>query len=108
MTETATESWDHAWASALDELELAVADAERQLADAHRAAPVAAAPWRPPAGLGPMPASLEARARALLGRQLETARSLAAAATRSRRQLRISDAMSPPTPHPPVYVDLDG
>jgi hypothetical protein len=99
--------WDAAWVRALDELELAVGDAELMLTDAH--APVDHAPaWRPPTGLPPLPASLEARARAVLGRQLAVAEALSAAAVRSRRQLRIHEQMVPFAPHPPVYVDLDG
>lgn len=100
--------WDGAWATALDELELDLAQAERMLADAHRPAPVIGAPWRPPAGLGPLPASLEARARGLLERQLATAHALAVAAAGSRRRLRIHEAMTPPAEHPPVYLDVDG
>ena len=55
-----------------------------------------------------MPASLEARARAILGRQLAVAEELSAAAIRNRRQLRIHEQMVPFVPHPPVYVDLEG
>lgn len=100
-------SWHAAWVAALDELELAVDDAERMLTGAHALADRAPA-WRPPAGIGPMPASLETRARAVLGRQLVVAEALSAAAIRSRRQLRIHEQMVPSVPHPPVYVDLDG
>ena len=100
-------AWDAAWVAALDELELAVGDAELMLAGAH--ALVARPPaWHPPLGLGPMPASLEARARAILGRQLAVAEELSAAAIRNRRQLRIHEQMVPFVPHPPVYVDLEG
>jgi len=105
---SAVGTWQTAWVAALDELELAVGDVERMLAASHAepAAPLAA--WRPPTGLGPLPASLEERARALLARQLATAQELASAVVRSRRQLRIQEAMAPVAPHPPVYVDLDG
>ena len=61
---SAVTTWQGAWVAALDELELAVGDAELMLAGAH--ALVARPPaWHPPLGLGPMPASLEARARAI-------------------------------------------
>ncbi len=102
------EGWGRAWAAALDDLELDVAQAERMLGQAHRDVSVATGPWVAPAGLGPLPASLEARARALLERQLATAHALGLAAVRSRRQLRIHEALTPPTEHPPVYLDVDG
>jgi hypothetical protein len=100
-------AWEAAWVAALDELELAVDDAEQMLADAHRT-PAGAGGWCPPAGLGPLPASLETRARAILERQLAVAEALSAAAVRSRRQLRAQQALRPFVPHAPVYVDLDG
>ncbi|HEY0118555.1 MAG TPA: hypothetical protein VGC04_07240 [Cellulomonas sp.] len=98
--------WEAAWVAALDELEIAVDEAQRLLVDAHHV--TSPQPWRPPVGLGPLPASLETRARALLARQLATAENLAAAAARSRRQLRALSAMRPYVAHPPVYVDVDG
>jgi len=101
-------TWEGAWLAALDELEVAVADAERMLADAHREPPVVPAPWAPPSGLGPLPASLEARARSLLAQQLLAAQALAAAAVRSRRQLRVHEAMATAPAPVPVYVDVDG
>lgn len=100
--------WDTAWASALDEMEIAVREAEALLTDAHRPAPVACAAWTPPAGIGPLPASLEERARAVLERQLAVAQALATAMVRSRRQLRALATLAPVPVHPPVYVDVDG
>ncbi len=102
-------TWEAAWVAALDELELAVADAEEMLAAAHPKTPLV--PWAPPVGLGPLPAPLEERARTLLARQLAAAQELAAAVVRSRRQLRLAqavEAMTPTAPHRPVYVDVDG
>ena len=104
---TPDRGWDAAWVAALDELELAVGEAEQMLADAHAVVTPSPA-WRPPSGLGPLPASLEARARAILGRQLLVAEQLSAAAIRSRRQLRIHEAMVPAVTHPPVYLDVNG
>jgi hypothetical protein len=98
--------WEAAWSAALDELELAVDDAERMLTDAHTVP--GDTRWRPPVGLGPLPASLEARARSVLARQLAAAEMLSSAAVRTRRQLRIQEAVRPHLPHPPVYVDQDG
>jgi hypothetical protein len=100
--------WDTAWAGALDEMEIAVREAQALLTDAHRPAPVAGAAWTPPAGIGPLPASLEERARAVLERQLAVAEALAAAMVRSRRQLRALATLAPAPAHPPVYVDVDG
>ena len=104
---TSVPSWDDAWVAALDELELAVGDAERMLSGAHALA-VPAPAWQPPVGLGPLPAPLEARARAILERQLAVAERLSVAAIRSRRQLRVHDQLVPSAPHLPVYVDVDG
>lgn len=100
--------WDTAWVGALDEMEIAVREAEMLLTDAHRRAPLASATWTPPVRIGPLPASLEERARVLLERQLAAAQALTAAMVRSRRQLRALATLSPATVHPPVYVDVDG
>ena len=104
-------AWPDAWEQALDELELDVAAAERLLAAAHGAgvmlAPVRT--WRPPVMLGPLPASLEERARTLRDRQLEVARAVSEAAVRSRRQLAATRAvLGTVAERRPVYVDVDG
>ena len=66
----------------------------------------AAAAWHPRADLGPLPAALEVRARALLDRQLDTARRTAEAITRSRRQLAATRALQAPAGRAAaVYVD---
>src|SRR3954467_9409640 len=80
-------AWIVAWSNALDELELDVDKADQLLRTAHKtSAPevAVASAWRPPHDLGPLPASLEVRARALLVRQLETARLVGEAAVVSR------------------------
>lgn len=102
--------WVDAWESALAELEIDVAAAERVLALDHLApaAPAVHAPggpWTPPTGLGPLPAVLEDRARALLGRQVETARRLAEAAELSRRHSKAAQALRGAPPSLPVYLD---
>jgi hypothetical protein len=97
--------WDTAWSRALDEMEIAVVEAEGLLTDTHRPAPV---PWSPPVGLGPLPASLEERARAILERQLTVAQALSTAMVRGRRHLRALATLTPAPVHPPVYVDVDG
>lgn len=104
----AVPGWDSAWTGALEEMEIAVHEAEMLLADAHRPAPVVLAGWTPPPGLGPLPAPLEERARVLLERQLTVAQELTSAMVRSRRQRRALAAMAPRAAHPPVYVDVDG
>ena len=99
-------SWVAAWEKALTDLELDVAAAEKLLAHDHLADALASRPaWAPDPGLGPLPASLEDRARALLGRQIETARRLAEAADLSRRHSRAVQALRQEPPSVPVYLD---
>ncbi|MBU4337492.1 MAG: hypothetical protein KJ548_13100 [Actinobacteria bacterium] len=108
MVDTA---WDSAWTSALESLELDVAVAERVLDNNHlpSVAEVAAlAAWRPPADLGPLPASLADRARALLERQLATAAAIGRAMTMNRRQLAALTALRPVQAARPVFLDLEG
>ena len=107
MTATSV-AWEGAWAAALDDMEIAVREAEALLADVHRPAPAPAAPWTPPEGLGSLPATLEQRARALLERQLTVAGALSAAMASGRRHRRALATLTPAPAHPPVYLDLDG
>ena len=82
---------------ALDALELDVDKADELLRTAHLTSVqevAVASAWRPPHGLGPLPASLEVRARTILGRQLETARRIGEAVVVSRRQLAATRALS--------------
>ncbi|MCG2802836.1 MAG: hypothetical protein L6311_12170 [Cellulomonas sp.] len=103
--------WDDAWATALATLELDVATAE-QLLTVNRLPSVdavaALAAWRPPADLGPLPASLADRARALLERQLATAVAIGRAMTMNRRQLAAVASIHPSAPERPVFFDLEG
>ncbi|QGQ20310.1 hypothetical protein GC089_15340 [Cellulomonas sp. JZ18] len=103
----AAEGWDGRWEHALHELELDVADAERLLAAAHLpdVEEVTARRWRPPVGLGPLPAPLRERAQALLEHQLDLARRTAEAMTLARRQLAAADAMRTRPSAVPVFVD---
>jgi hypothetical protein len=104
--------WQQAWVRALDDVELGVQEAEQLLARLHAdsadtGTPVAAlhGSWAPPTGLGPLPESLEERARIVLARQLEVAERLAVAAVHSRQQLafaRRADVSAPPRP---LFVD---
>ena len=103
--------WDARWVAALEALELDVAAAEEVLRVAHLpdVADVARrSAWRPPAGLGPLPRPLLARAQALLDRQLEVAALLAREAVASRRQLLATRAMSSRPAAVPVYLDAEG
>lgn len=103
--------WDTAWCRALEALEMDVAVAERVLDTNHlpSTAEVAAlAAWRPPTDLGPLPASLVDRARALLDRQLAAAAAIGRAMTMNRRQLAAISVLRP-TPAPrPVFFDVEG
>lgn len=101
------DSWVCAWSDALDALELDVEAADELLRTAHLTSVhdvAVAAAWHPPHDLGPLPASLEVRARALLGRQLDTARRVGEAAVVSRRQLAATRVLSFRQDHA-VYFD---
>ncbi len=103
-------AWDRAWADALTDLEMDLALAERLLDHAHLLAPAEVArvaAWRPPTGLGPLPASLLVRAQALLDRQLDVARRTAEAAALSRRQLAVTEALHARPAAVPVYLDIE-
>jgi hypothetical protein len=103
--------WDAAWSAALTELELDVAQAEALLRADHVPAKGPAtviAAWRPPVGLGPLPASLLTRAQALLDRQLDVGRRIAEAANLSRRQAVAAEGLRSRPPAVPVYLDTEG
>jgi hypothetical protein len=104
----AAPAWEAAWTAALTELELDVADAEALLRADHLAHPARTTPWIPPAGLGPLPASLLDRARTLLDRQLDVARRTAEQALLSRRHVIAVDAMRDRPAAVPVYLDTEG
>ena len=104
-SETAAPEWADAWAEALGALEIEVAEAEAMLAVDHVFEAIARDPWTPPSHLGPLPAHLVERARALLGRQLDVSRQLAAAPRNSRRHDRAMSHMRDNPPAPPVYID---
>jgi hypothetical protein len=112
--------WTVAWTRALEDLELDVAAAESLLVAARhgREVPAVHGPvavgatgpdarpdWRPPTGLGPLPASLQSRAQALLDRQVDVARRTAEAALLSRRHSQAAEAMRARPPAVPVYLD---
>ena len=111
LSHLAAPAWDAAWSAALTELELDVAQAEALLRVDHEPAtgPTGAvARWRPPVALGPMPASLVTRARAILDRQLDVARRTGEAANLSRRQAAAAEGMRSRPPAAPVYFDAEG
>ncbi|MDP9396842.1 MAG: hypothetical protein M3P96_03020 [Actinomycetota bacterium] len=89
MTDLGPEgAWDDAWSAALDDLELDVARVELLLqtsAKAEAVPPPSPEAWVPPAGLGPLPTSLRARAEALLERQTAAAEALVRAMLGNRR-----------------------
>jgi len=104
-------AWLRRWEDALTALEMDVAAAELLLRAAHlpttaQVAQVSA--WRPPAGLGPLPAPLLTRARTLLDRQLEVASLMAQAAASSRRQLAATRTLRAVPEAVPVYLDAQG
>jgi hypothetical protein len=97
--------WAGEWERALAELELSVEEAEAALRSDHGAPP---RPWVRPEGLGPLPASLEQRVRALLDRQLEVARRTGEEIVRGRRQAAALRALRTAPGAVPVYLDLQG
>lgn len=99
------------WEQALTELEIEVDHAEELLRVAHLPTPpevASRAVWRAPADLGPLPAGLVERARALHARQLDVARRLAEQAVASRRHLAATAAVHARPAAVPVYLDLEG
>ncbi|NMM15973.1 MAG: hypothetical protein HHJ14_02210 [Cellulomonas sp.] len=102
-------AWEVAWSAALTDMELSLAQAESLLRASHSTSPGSSpAPWYPPVGLGPLPASLVVRAQALLDRQLDVARRTGEAANFSRRQAIAAQGMRSRPPAVPVYIDADG
>ncbi len=97
--------WQDAWADALESLEMDVAEAEGMLALDRVFEEVVRDPWTPPANLGPLPAHLVERARALLERQLSVSKQLASAARNSRKHDRALSQLQVATPSLPVYLD---
>jgi len=110
--------WRAAWTRALDEVELGVEQAEQLLSQLHadavnpdsdpdRDSPLGLVPgsWTPPTGLGPLPETLEERARIVLARQLQVTERLAAAAIHSRQQLAFARRADVSPPARPLFVD---
>jgi hypothetical protein len=106
------DDWRAAWVSALDDVELGVEQAEQLLsrlhsgpADPEDTLGELTGSWTPPTGLGPLPESLEERARIVLARQLEVAERLATAAVHSRQQLAFARRADVTPPARPLFVD---
>jgi hypothetical protein len=104
--------WEAAWAQALGALESDVAASEQLLRALHSEAAMPLADgslgsWVPPVDLGPLPETMEERARTVRARQLEVATALAVAAQHSRRQLAFAGRVETGTGRParPLYVD---
>ena len=106
----AAPGFDAAWADALAELELDADRADAVLAAVRTGREVPQdwhSTWAPPRDLGPLPASLADRARALLDRQLRTSHALAQACALTVEQVRKGERMSGSARQPavPVFVD---
>lgn len=105
-----TTTWDAAWASALDRLELDAAEVEAMLVRLHTEAdhvPDLPVLWSPPERLGPLPASLAVRAQAVLERHQRMATALTSAMVENARQRRATATLTQVTARSaePVYVD---
>lgn len=111
----AAPDWTQAWTEALMVLELDVVACERLLDAVHGGAdlPPSYGPldgslgaWAPPENIGPLPESMQERARSVLARQLDVAQQLAQAASQSRQQLAFADRVQTGrSPARPVFVD---
>jgi hypothetical protein len=99
--------WHLAWITAIDALELDVAAAEALLTDDQRIRDQPLSdPWRPPAGLGPLPLDLRPRADAILGRQLAAGAAITRALVTNRRQAALLNRVEGgPAARRPAYVD---
>jgi hypothetical protein len=98
--------WDRAWSEALDRLEEDVTLAEALLADGHRLRDLPSRdPWRPPAGLGPLPIDLRPRADAVLDRQLQVSARLAHAMVNTAKQVAMLERVGGRPGRRPAYVD---
>ncbi|MEV1288095.1 hypothetical protein [Micromonospora sp. NPDC049679] len=104
-----TVDWRLAWTRALDEMELDVAAAEALLTETHRASDTALPdPWRPPAGIGPLPLKLLPRAQRLLARQTAAAQALARQMVANRQQTAmVARIETGESLNRPAYVDCD-
>jgi hypothetical protein len=99
--------WHQAWITAIDALEMDVAAAEALLTDDQRMRDQPLTdPWRPPAGLGPLPLDLRPRADAILGRQLTAAAAITRAMITNRHQVALLNRVEggPPVRRP-AYID---
>jgi len=98
--------WRDAWASALDDLELSLAQGERLLAGEQIDSPT---PWTPPVIEAPLPPDMLERAQALLGRQRQLIDRTAAAMSGHRQRIDLVGKLSSSSNRVtgrPVYVDL--
>src|SRR4051794_13150380 len=87
-----TVDWTNAWTAALAELALEVERAEVLLKTAKPSTPEVS-PWTPPMSIGPMPAALLDRAKALHERQLHVTRAIMTALTHNRAQAAVASRM---------------
>ncbi len=103
--------FDAAWVDALTNLEMDVATAEAMLDNDHLPSVEAVAQlaaWRPPTGLGPLPASLQDRAQTLANRQQSAAEAITRAMVANRRHLAALNQIRETPPSRPVYLDMEG
>lgn len=99
------ESWNAAWESALDDLELTLEETEHLLQGGHP--PATSTPWTPPVMPCPLPAEMVDRARALLARQQDVTTRAAQAAVSARSSAsyvgRVTENRAASRP---VYLDV--
>ena len=99
------------WEATLDDLERASDEAAALVAPGFLLDDSDALPdlsWTPPAGLGPIPASLVKRAGRVLDRQLEVTRRVEEAVSTARAHLRAVGAMRTNGTTTAVYLDAVG
>ena len=102
------ESWNAAWESALDDLELTLEETEHLLRGEHPH-PQDGPAWTPPVLPGPLPPDMADRARELLARQQDVIARTAQAAHSARTSVKMVDRLtdhSTPTRRTSLYVDV--
>jgi hypothetical protein len=93
LTDQRAPDWDTAWASALEDLEIGLTEAESLLSASHTIPAAAGLSWTPPQLEGPLPGNLLARAEAIMARHVRVSEQLGRGMAVNRRELRLAQRM---------------
>jgi hypothetical protein len=109
LTDQRAPDWDTAWAAALEDLEIGLAEAEGLLSASHAIPATTGQPWVPPQLAGPLPGNLLARAEAILARQVRVSEQLGRGMAANRREQRLARRMDSGTMDRtiPAFVDTN-